>query len=454
MQKSESFKSINPVDNSFIHEVDVWTSSKIQQELEIGEKDWIWWSTLSVADRLKHIEVIREELSKHKEKAAEYITKEMGKPIIQSRAEITKCLDLCTYYIEHSEEVLSSDKVKGAPFSYNEIVYQPLGGILGVMPWNFPFWQVFRFALPALIAGNIIWLKHAPNMNLCNALMESIFNLGLKNKIYRATFVQISDLEQLVEHKHIQGTSLTGSERAGSSFAALSGKHIKKTLLELGGNDAFIICEDADLKEATHKAVLSRMINSGQTCISTKRLYVPHSKIEEVKALLIDELNTYKKGDLYSEDTKIGVMARPDLAESIKKQTSKLEGLGFENWVTVGEDVENFVAPRIYFSNGEHVLFDEELFGPVLIVYGYSEINDVVASINRSDFGLGAAIWSRDMDKAKYLARVLTVGSVAINNIVQSNAYLPFGGIKKSGFGRELGKESLLEFVNKKVIYS
>ena len=453
MNNSDCFKSINPVDNTVLFEVDSWTEEQINLALKEGESDWQWWKSLELPVRINHLKRVQEALIARKKEAALLITQEMGKPLPQSVAEVNKCIDLCDYYITYSEEFLNPDTVESAPFKYNQIKYQPLGGILGVMPWNFPFWQVFRFAVPTLISGNIVWLKHAPNMNLCNQFLEEIFNVSLNKKIYRATFVDISSLEILVKHKHIQGTSLTGSERAGASFASLSGKHIKKTLLELGGNDAFIICEDANLKEAINKAVFSRMLNTGQTCISTKRLYVPYSKLEEVKAYIVGEMNQYVSDDLLKDSTKIGVMARADLAGQILKQVKDIEDAGFEKWMQVGEDYGNFVAPRVFFAL-EGKFYDEELFGPVLMVYGYHNTEEVINAVNRSDFGLGAAVWSEDFNKAEYIADKIEVGSVAINNIVQSNVYLPFGGIKKSGFGRELGAESLLEFVNKKVIYS
>lgn len=454
MQRSDQFKSMNPIDHSLLVEVKPWDTSKIKFEIEQGELDWKWWKALPLAERLLQIESIQQELVKTKEAAALLITKEMGKPISQSRAEIEKCIDLCSYYHTHANSVLTPTTVSDTPFIYNQIQYQPLGGILGVMPWNFPFWQVFRFAIPALISGNIIWLKHAPNMNLCNKFIEQLCNIGLERKVYRATYVQVSDLETLVAHKHIQGTSLTGSEQAGSSFAALSGKHIKKTVLELGGNDACIVCEDADVNEAIKKAVFSRMLNTGQTCISTKRLYIPNTKIHEVKAYLIQALEPYVYGDVLNPETTIGVMARPDLVDRIHVQIKELEALEFEHWITIGQDKDNFVAPRVYFSNKNNTLYDNELFGPVLLVYGYDDLQDVVESVNASEFGLGAAIWSADLNRAKQIANALDVGSIAINNVVQSNVNLPFGGIKKSGFGRELGEEALLEFVNKKVVYS
>lgn len=453
MNNSDRFRSVNPIDNTILFEVDSWTEEQINLALQEGESVWQWWKVLPLPCRINHLKQIQKALRERKEEAALLITKEMGKPLSQSVAEVNKCIDLCDYYITYSEEFLNPDTVKSAPFKYNKIKYQPLGGILGVMPWNFPFWQVFRFAVPTLISGNIVWLKHAPNMNLCNQFLEDIFNVNLDKKIYRATFVDISSLEILVKHKHIQGTSLTGSERAGSSLASLSGKHIKKTLLELGGNDAFIICDGANLKEAIGKAVFSRMLNTGQTCISTKRLYIPYTKLEEVKTLVIEEINQYIGDDLLKDSTKIGVMAREDLANQILKQIQDLENSGFENWLQVGEDIGNFVAPRVFFAP-EGKFYDEELFGPVLMVYGYHDIEEVIKAVNQSNFGLGAAVWSNDFKMAEYIADNIEVGSVAINNIVQSNVYLPFGGIKKSGFGRELGAESLLEFVNKKVIYS
>ncbi len=454
MQQQDQFKSINPLDGILFHEEEAWTPSRIYLELNKAEESWVWWKELSVTDRLKQVEVIKKELIRLKEKSAVLIVKEMGKPLVQAEAEIDKCIDLCTYYLEVSETALQPKTIRNSPFKFNEIIYQPLGGILGVMPWNFPFWQVFRFALPALISGNVVWLKHAPNMSLCNALIERIFNKGLNHKVYRAVFVRVSDIELLVEHQHIQGTSLTGSEKAGSSFAALSGKHIKKSLLELGGNDAFVITEEANVKDAVKKAVFSRMINSGQTCISTKRLYIPINKLEELKALIMEEVCLYTEGDLYDRQTNIGVMARADLVVSIKKQIDKLNGLGYENWITAGNDNCNFVAPRVYFTDKLENPFDEELFGPVLMVYGYRDLGEVIESINASEFGLGTAIWTEDLELAMEIAKKINVGSIAINNIVQSNAYLPFGGVKKSGFGRELGEDSLLEFVNKKVIYS
>lgn len=448
------FTSINPRTNEIIFQTETWTNQDLEKAIFQGEKDYSIWKKKTLQSRLKQVEVIKDQLVLHKLKYAKTMVEEIGKPITQAIAEIEKCINLCTYYQSISEKTLTPKTIDNPHFDLSEMHYQPLGGILGVMPWNFPFWQVFRFAIPAVISGNIIWLKHAPNASLCNAILEEVFNFNLPIKIYRATFVSIPQIENLVSHKHIQGTSLTGSTRAGGALASLSGKHIKKTLLELGGNDAFLVLQDADLEMAIQKAIFSRMINSGQTCISTKRLYVPRELVSALKPILLNEITQYVQSDLNEETTKVGYMARADLTQNMHHQIKSVEKLNFEHWIKVGEDDGNFVAPRVYFSSDLNISVDVELFGPVLLVYAYDKVEEAINHINASEFGLGASIWSKNVNKAKAIGLDIEAGSIAINNIVQSNVYLPFGGIKKSGFGRELGGESLLEFVNKKVIYS
>lgn len=453
MLKKDQFVSINPETGKEIFKIDSWTPNKINNELEASIKDFEIWKNKSITFRLNQIKSIKTGLETHLPRLAEIITKEVGKPISQSISEIEKCISLCNYYLNISESVLKDKVIEESPFRFAQIHYSPLGGILGIMPWNFPFWQVFRFALPALISGNVVWLKHAPNVSLCNIEIEKLFNSNLNFKIYRSVFIDIQHIESVVAHPHIQGTSLTGSENAGSSLASLSGKHIKKTLLELGGNDAFLICNDANIEKAAKMAITSRMINSGQTCISTKRVYIPQKEEEKVISFLKQEMALYTKGELNNNLTKIGPMARPDLADGLKKQLDKLESLNFSLIDQVGEDDGLFLAPRLYLADNL-TLFDEELFGPVLIIYVYNELDEAIRAINDSRFGLGVSIWTENEEKALKLSKTIEVGSVAINNMVQSNMNLPFGGIKKSGFGRELGQNSLLEFVNHKVIYA
>jgi succinate-semialdehyde dehydrogenase/glutarate-semialdehyde dehydrogenase len=450
----ETYQSIRPIDGQCIFKTSSWTSEDIQVNIESLHQQQEIWKEESIDQRIDFLKKSQDKLIQQKEKFAKTISDEMGKPISQSRAEIEKCIALFDYYLSVVRDILKPKNLPQTNFKSAEEHYQALGIIFGIMPWNFPIWQALRFAIPTLLSGNVILLKHAPNVSLCNILLEALFNDGNK-KIYKACFSKIEDTDKIIEHSFIQGVSLTGSERAGSSVAALAGKNIKKSLLELGGSDAFIVLEDANLEKALQTAVQSRMINSGQTCISTKRLFVPNHLLDKSLPIIKEAMKNYTFGDIYDSETTIGYIARPDLVENLQNQIKKLENTGAKKLGQIGKDEDNFVAPRWYLSNQEiNKQFQEELFGPILQIFSYSNEKELIQMVNNTPYGLGCAIWGEDKTNTQKIALQVEAGSIAINTLVQSNAYLPFGGIKKSGFGRELGPESLLEFVNKKIIYS
>ncbi|MFC7668643.1 NAD-dependent succinate-semialdehyde dehydrogenase [Hymenobacter humi] len=381
---------------------------------------------------------------------------EMGKPVTDGRAEVLKCAACCEYYAENAEKFLADEIVK-TDASRSFISYQPLGVVLAVMPWNFPLWQVVRFAAPALMAGNVGLLKHASNVPQCALALEQIFHdAGLPPACFRTLLIGSDLVEKLLTDDRVRAATLTGSEAAGASVAAIAGAQIKKTVLELGGSDAFIVLADADVALAAKTAAQSRMINSGQSCIAAKRFIVEKPVLRE----FIDQMKTHllamRPGDPLDDSTQYGPLARPDLADELTKQV--------EDSVEQGAKVELFggqakphtalFRPMI-LSNikpGQRA-YAEELFGPVALILEAKNAEDAVRLANDSRFGLGAAIWTADVEHGEELARHIESGAVFVNGLVKSMPELPFGGVKKSGYGRELSYLGIREFVNQKSVW-
>ena len=450
------FQSINPVNQQVLKSFPFLTSDELSSKLELAEECYHFsWKTKSLGNRIEAISKVKEILNQNLELFAKLITTEMGKPIIQSRAEIKKCQLLCEYYIKNAPVFLADEVIKN-DVSESIVTFQPIGAVFGIMPWNFPFWQVFRFAIPTLLAGNVVLLKHAPNVPQCALALEKLFQDSIDLKgVFQSLFIDINQVESVIAHKIVQGVTLTGSDRAGSSVAALAGKYIKKCVLELGGTDAFIVLKDADLENAAHFAIKSRMNNCGQTCISAKRLLVDESIAAPFKNLLIHEMEKLKIGDPFDESTDLSCLARPDLFANLERQVAASVKLGALELVKGGqmEEHSNFFKPILLTNiNREMPVYKEEVFGPVAILMTFKDEKEALEIANDSGYGLGAAIWTNDLQKAKDFALSLEAGAIAINNMVKSDPKLPFGGVKKSGFGRELGKEGIREFVNIKSI--
>ncbi|PRZ26187.1 NAD-dependent succinate-semialdehyde dehydrogenase [Flavobacterium granuli] len=424
----------------------------MQNKIHTAQSAFEHWSSTSFQERSLLLQKLKTLLEEHKMRYASLMTKEMGKPITQSLAEIDKCGWLCDYYAEHAKSFLKNQYIQ-TEAEESFISYEPLGVLLGVMPWNFPYWQVFRFVIPAIMAGNTVMVKHASNVPESAEAIESLFlESGFPLGIYQNLPISSNKVGELIAHPLIRAVSLTGSEKAGSAVAMQAGKYLKKTLLELGGSNAFIVCEDADLEQAIAVAVNARMQNSGQSCIAAKRFLV-HERIFDTFVdkykLAVSQLRT---GDPMNPETQIGSLARVDLAVDLEKQVQQSVAMGAQV-VLGGRRKEAFFEPTILIDvTPEMPVFKEETFGPVAALVSFETIDEAIALSNQSDFGLGVSVFTSNILQIKSRVRDFNEGAVFINDLVKSDPRLPFGGVKKSGYGRELSREGILEFVNCKTV--
>jgi len=424
----------------------------MEKIIAIADETQILWSKKPLIDRLSFLPNLSSLLIEHKEEYASIITSEMHKPITQALAEVEKCALLCKYYYENAETFLATKSIK-TDASESYVVYQPLGVILGIMPWNFPFWQVFRFAVPTLIAGNTVVVKHASNVPKCGELIESIFNAaGFPKGCYQNLPIPSNKVSNIIANPTIKAVSLTGSEQAGVAVATEAGKHLKKCVLELGGNNAFIVLEDAVLEKAVAIAVNARMQNAGQSCIAAKRFLVHETILDAFIEKFKIAIQNLKTGNPLDRDTQIGSLARVDLAEELEQQVQKSIQMGAQ-LITGGKRYEAFFEPTILTDVTPIMpVFKEETFGPVAVITTFKTIDEAIELSNQSEFGLGVSLFTQDVDFIKTKISAFNEGAVFINEMVKSDPRLPFGGIKKSGYGRELAEEGLKEFVNVKTV--
>lgn len=450
-----SLKSINPATGQVLATVREEGSKSVQEKIEKAQDAFQEWKKKAIPVRAKHLRAAANLLRERKQQYARLITEEMGKPIAQSHAEIDKCAWVCDYYAENAKMILKDEVIK-TEASNSYVSFEPLGVVLAVMPWNFPFWQVFRFAAPALVAGNVGLLKHASNVPQCAQAIEEVWrDAALPPHAFQALFVSSGKVKRIIEHPHIVAVTLTGSEYAGSKVAETAGRHIKKTVLELGGSDPFIVLKEANLKAAAKVAVQSRMINNGQSCIAAKRIIVEECIAKSFISLLEKEIKALKVGDPLQQDTQIGPLAREEFVKdlndlvrgSVKKGAKVI--LGSEPSKRKGY----FYKPSLISGVKPGMpLFDKESFGPVLPVILAKDEEEAINLANHSDYGLGGAIWTENKELAQRLVKQLQVGSVAVNGMVASDPRIPFGGIKRSGYGRELSHFGIKEFVNIKSV--
>jgi len=446
------FESIHPYTLELIDTHPLMDSNTVCDRLAKAELAYHHWRKYSFNERAAYLQKVADLLLLHKEELARLITLEMGKVLPEAKAEIEKCALICRYYAENTAAYLA-DSPRQSDYQHSYISYEPLGAILGIMPWNYPFWQVFRYAVPALMAGNVTLLKHAPNVCGCSKKIEALFlEAGIPSGVFQSLIIDTSLVEQVISSPIIQGVSFTGSNRTGSLVAALAGKYTKKSVLELGGSDALLVLVDADIEQAARIALQSRMLNAGQTCNSAKRMIVVKEAADAFLQQLLKEISLLKQGDPFDAQIKIGPLARPDLANNIQSQVTQSLQAGAS--CLYGGRVDGYnVQPTLLLQvEPGMAAFDEETFGPLACVTIAENETAAIALANRSVYGLAASIWSRDMDKAIHLARQLEAGNVFINTLVKSDPQLPFGGIKASGYGRELGREGIVEFVNSKTI--
>jgi succinate-semialdehyde dehydrogenase / glutarate-semialdehyde dehydrogenase len=446
------YATINPTNNQIVKEFPL----DGYPDLQLSVDAFHIWRKYAVAERGEYLKRVAELLDKNKKIYAELITLEMGKPLREAEYELTKTLTTFDYYIANAPVFLQNEPVKSnASKSY--ISFEPLGIILSIMPWNFPFWQVFRFAIPTLISGNVTILKHAPNVPQCALAIQILFDeAGVPPNIFKNYFLSNEDAGKLIADEHIRGISFTGSDATGSILAEQAGRHIKKCVMELGGNDAFIVLEDADLDVAVAGAIKSRGINSGQSCNGAKRFIVVESVAEAFTTKLIAAVRQLKVGDPMDDTTHIGPLARKDLADKVRKQISDsvAHGAVVHQGAEVRTSLGNFVSPVVLTNIKKGVKsFEEEVFAPVWSIVVVKNTEEAIHTANNSVYGLGASIWTSDKAKAEKLTSEIETGNVFINDIVKSDPRLPFGGVKRSGFGRELSEYGLKEFVNVKTVY-
>ena len=423
----------------------------IENKLIRADKAFSEWKKIPFDHRQQLIAKAAEILKSRSEEFGTIITSEMNKPISQAIAEVEKCALMMNYYAD-AENILQTEKIQ-SEFSYSEIHYVPKGVILGVMPWNFPFWQVLRFAVPAILAGNTVVLKHA---SICfgsgNAIEKVFIEAGFPEGVFQNLEIGHKDVKEVLEHKIISGVSLTGSEKAGAEVASIAGQNIKKSLLELGGSDAFIVLDDADLDEAAKVGALARLQNCGQTCVAAKR-FIIDEKIEDVfLPKFIEEYKKYVPADPMDKETKIAGMARPDLADDLENQFRKALENGAEIILPLERISDNEFKPGLIRVKEGNPILQEELFGPLGMVMTAKNDEEALQLANDIPFGLSNSVWTKDKDRQLFFIENLESGTVNINRMTSSDPRFPFGGTKSSGYGTELSLLALKEFVNVKTI--
>jgi len=443
----------NPYTRQTLKQYKLHTDDQIKVILENANSAFNEWKLKPINERTKLLSKVAKLLIERQEQYAQLITEEMGKPISQSLDEIKKCAWVCDFYVKNAEQFLADELIEtDADESF--ISNDPMGTILAVMPWNYPFWQVIRFAVPTLTAGNTVVFKHASNVTGCGLIIEELFkDAGYPEDSFQILVINQSQLEPIIANPNINGVTLTGSEKAGREIAAMAGKHLKKSVLELGGNNACVIWEDADLQAHIKTMVDARMQNTGQSCIAAKRFIVVNEIYDDFLLAFKKQIQMLRSGNPLEHDTEIGVMAREDLADTLDKQIRESVTKGAK--VTQGNSRKHsYFEPTILEDVACGMpAFDEELFGPAAAVVKANNREDSLKLAKDSRFGLGTMLFTRDLEAAKRLTVSVPDGSFFINDMVKSHPQLPFGGTKASGYGRELSKEGILEFVNKKTVY-
>ncbi len=453
---SKTIQAINPATEEVIGTYDLANSPEIDQVLERSASAFRKWRRTPIPERQRPTRLLAAVLRAKKTELAKMITSEMGKPITEAEAEIEKCAWNCETYAEIGPQLLA-DKPAPSAASESYIQFLPLGPILAVMPWNFPFWQVFRFAAPAVMAGNTAVLKHASNVPGCSLnIAQTFLDAGFPEGVFQSMLVPGSAATRLIDDRRIAAVTLTGSNLAGSQVAAAAGAAIKKTVLELGGSDPFIVLDDADLDAAVATGVKSRFQNTGQSCIAAKRFIVVEKVFSSFAERFVAAVAALKTGQPVERDTQVGPLARNDLREGIEKQVAESIALGAK--VLVGgrrlPGKGFFYAPTVLSEVAPSFPAGcEEVFGPVAALMRVRDDEEAIAVANSSRFGLGSSLWTRDLDKARRLAREIEAGQVFVNGMVASDPRLPFGGIKESGYGRELSEFGIREFVNIQTVW-
>lgn len=450
--------TVNPSTEEPIAEYSVMTADHIEEVIALGGSDYRSWKKVSLPRRGELMKQLATLLRAEKEKHAALITLEMGKPLSQAVAEVQKSALVCDYYAEHAESFLTPELSELEGGAKGVVKFEPIGLVLGIMPWNFPFWQVFRFAVPALMAGNAVLVKHAPNVTGSAIAIERLFrDAGFPEHLYRAVHTDLEDVDRLsgfmIDHPAVQGVSLTGSTAAGRAVAAKAGRALKRSVLELGGSDPYIVLDDADLNRAVTICAASRLLNSGQSCISAKR-FIVHSRVfREFEHLLLQRISSAVMGDPFDPAVEVGPLARADLRFQLHQQVLRSVAGGAR--LLCGGELPSgrgfFYPPTLLSGVSKGIAtYSEETFGPVATLIEAHDDNEAVYIANDTPYGLGSAVFSQNVDRALALADQLDAGSCFINSMVKSDPAMPFGGVKESGYGRELSMYGIREFVNVK----
>ncbi|SDS42140.1 NAD-dependent succinate-semialdehyde dehydrogenase [Christiangramia echinicola] len=446
-------ESKNPYTGELIEKFKELTKSEIDKALDKASNRFKKWRKTSFKERAELMNKAAQELKKNKEEYARDISLEMGKPITQAIAEIEKCAWVCEYYAENAENHLAPKKIK-TDASKSYVSYEPIGVVLAVMPWNYPFWQVFRFAAPALMSGNIGVLKHASNvMRSANNIQKVFERAGFPDDCFQNLVLGSSKIEDIIKDKRIKAVTLTGSKPAGAAVASTAGSEIKKSVLELGGSNALVVFKDANIEESIETCVMARFQNTGQSCIAGKRLILHENIVDEFVEGFVKKVRELKSGDPLDEDTFIGTLAREDLAEDLEKQIQDSVKAG-AMIVLGGKRDKAYLEPTVLTGvTSEMSMFREETFGPAIGVTTFKTDQEAIELVNLSEFGLGVSIFTENMDFAEKIVPEFEDGAVFVNELVKSDPRLPFGGTKISGYGRELSADGIREFVNKKTVY-
>jgi len=452
-----SLRSVNPTDGSLVREYAETAPGEAAEALAAAARAFGGWRRTTFAERAAALRRAGALLRERKADLARLMALEMGKPVAQGRGEAEKCAWVCDHYAEHAERLLAPEAA-ATDASKSYVAFEPLGPVLAVMPWNFPFWQVFRFAAPALMAGNVGLLKHASNVSGCALAIEEVLHAaGVPRDAFRALLVPSSRVAILVEAREVAAVTLTGSTPAGRSIASKAGAALKKTVLELGGSDPYVVLEDADLEKAAETCAAARLVNSGQSCIAAKRFVVVEPVRRRFEELLVERIRARRTGDPLQEGVDVGPQARRDLRDDLHRQVEASVARGAR--VLLGcrapDGPGAFYPPSVLSGVVPGMpAFDEELFGPVAAVVAAKDEEDAIRLANHTAFGLGAAVFTRDLERGERIARrELAAGSCFVNAFVKSDPRLPFGGIRESGYGRELGAFGIREFVNVKTVY-
>lgn len=452
--------TINPATGETLAEYPVMLAGDIDMLLRKAEGDFRRWRHTGMEKRRLLMTKVAELLRTQQEEHARMISLEMGKPFGQAVGEVNKCAWVCDYFADHAEEFLKTEESEfdGARAL---VKFDPLGVILGVMPWNFPYWQVIRFAAPAIMAGNGIVVKHAPNVTGCSIAIEALFReAGFPEYLYSAVHIDIDEVDRLsgfmIDHPVVKAVSVTGSTGAGRAVAAKAGKAIKRSVLELGGSDPYIVLDDADISQAVNICVAGRLLNAGQSCIAAKRFIVQSSVVEEFTRLLVPKMQSAVVGDPFLPGVEVGPIARADLRDLVHSQVERSVKSGAKLLCggVLPEGPGCFYPPTVLSGIGRGMAaYEEEIFGPVASIIEVQDDDEAVAVANDSDYGLGSAVFSQNMERALAIADSLETGNCFINSMVKSDPRLPFGGVKHSGYGRELSHHGIREFVNIKTLF-